>query len=78
MTKIEMINRVNDWLNDYETGTADMRPLEAMAEVLIQSAKMTGYNTKEANRYADEYSDDFVPENLANAIKALKKEVEAA
>ncbi len=76
--KAEMINRVNAWLEDYASDNANMEPLEAMAEVLLESAKMAGYDVKEANRYADDYSDDFVPANLVAAMKALKKEVEAA
>lgn len=78
MSKTEMINKVNDWMADYEAGNADMHPLEAMAEVLIQSAKMAGYDTSKANRYADEYSYSFIPTNLVAAMEALKKEVEAA
>ena len=50
MTKAEMIAMANAWMADYENGVADMRPLEAMAEILLQSAKLAGYNTKEADR----------------------------
>ena len=78
MTKAEMIAMANAWMADYENGVADMRPLEAMAEILLQSAKLDGYNTKEADRHADEYSYDFIPANLVAAMEALKKEVEAA
>ena len=76
--KVEMINRVNAWLEDYASDNANMEPLEAMAEVLLESAKMAGYSINEAEDYIDEYVNDFVPANLASAMKALKKEVEAA
>ena len=76
--KAEMINRVNDWFAEYETGSADMTMLEGMAETLIQSANMAGIEIDESLDYVDAYCEDFIPSNLANAMKALKKEVEAA
>ena len=76
--KNEMKKKVNEFMAEYETGTADMSLLEAMAETLLQSANMAGIETSEALDYIDAYCEDFIPENLANAMKALKKEVEAA
>jgi hypothetical protein len=78
MNKTEMINRVNAWMSDYATGTADMTILEGMAETLIQSANMVGIDIDESLDYVDAYCDDFVPANLAAAMQVLKKEVEAA
>lgn len=78
MSKTEMINRVNDWMSDYATGTADMSLLEGMAEVLIQSANMENIPMAEVNDCVNNYNDSFEPADLAAAMQVLKKEVEAA
>ena len=78
LSKNEMKKKVAEFLVEYESGTANTDLLENMAEVLMQSANMTGIETGEALDYIDAYCEDFIPENLANAMKALKKEVEAA
>lgn len=73
-----MKKKVAEFLVEYEFGTANTDLLENMAEVLMQSANMVGIETSEALDYIDAYCKDFIPENLANAMNALKKEVEAA
>lgn len=78
LSKNEMKKKVAEFLVEYESGTANTDLLENMAEVLMQSANMAGIETSEALDYIDAYCNDFIPENLANAMKALKKEVEAA
>lgn len=77
-SKSEMIRRVNDFLAEYETGTADMQPLESLAEALIMSAKLAGYDIEKANDYVDDYCQTFDPADLAAAVEAVKEEVEAA
>lgn len=76
--KQEMINKVNEFLAECENGNADMSLLESMAEILIQSARLEGYDMTHVNDHVDNYCQTFDPADLTAAVKAVKEEVEAA
>ena len=76
--KTEMISKVQQWMEDYENGSATTDMLEGMAETLHQSARLANIDTEPVAELIDVYAQTMDLADLLAAMKALEEEVEAA